>query len=263
MRVVLRLVVHEFRARWRGWAVLVLLVAFAGGAVLAAAAGARRTSSAYPRYLQASHASDLLVSVAGSGIGGYYAALAHEPGVALVAPGVGLNIQPVGRGGRLDLAAATEAPADGRLGVLLDIPKVLAGRLPRPGSPGEVAVDQIAAASLHVGVGSTLPDGGTARHRAARVGSFRPGALRTRTAHRAGGRHHRHPGVGRSGHRHRQGPVHPGQPRAVAPSGPALPRLRRRVRETAAGRQRGQRQPCGPGAGPPVPRDRGAGVRGR
>jgi hypothetical protein len=41
-----------------GWAVLVLLVAVAGGAVLAAAAGARRTSSAYPRYLRASHASD-------------------------------------------------------------------------------------------------------------------------------------------------------------------------------------------------------------
>jgi FtsX-like permease family len=157
VRIVLSLVVHELRARWRGWAVLVLLVAFAGGAVLAAAAGARRTSSSYPRYLQASHASDLLVSVAGSGIGGYYAALAHEPGVAMVAPGVGLNIQPVGRGGRLDLAAATEAPADGQLGVALDIPKVLAGRLPRPGSPGEIAVDQIAAASLHVGVGSVLP----------------------------------------------------------------------------------------------------------
>ena len=67
MRVVPLLVVHEFRTRWRGWVVLVLLVALAGGAVLAAAAGARRTSSAYPRFLRASHASDLLVSVAGIG----------------------------------------------------------------------------------------------------------------------------------------------------------------------------------------------------
>ncbi|MCW2911519.1 MAG: hypothetical protein JWL68_6308, partial [Actinomycetia bacterium] len=32
----LRLVAHEFRTRWRAWAVLVLLVAVAGGAVLAA-----------------------------------------------------------------------------------------------------------------------------------------------------------------------------------------------------------------------------------
>ena len=104
MRPVLSLVVHEFRTRWRAWAVLVLLVAVAGGAVLAAAAGARRTSSAYPRYLHASHASDLLVSVAGTGLTGYYGALARQPGVALVAPAVGLNVQPVTRAGRLDLA---------------------------------------------------------------------------------------------------------------------------------------------------------------
>jgi hypothetical protein len=157
VRVLLLLVMREFRARWRGWAVLVLLVAFAGGAVLAAAAGARRTSSAYPRYLQASHASDLLVSVAGTGLTGYYTALARQPGVALVAPGVGLNVQPVTRTGRVDLGAATEAPADTRLGSQLDVPKVLAGRLPGRGRPGEIAVDQIAAAALHLQVGSTLP----------------------------------------------------------------------------------------------------------
>ena len=110
MRPVLRLVAHEFRTRWRGWAVLVLLVAVAGGAVLAAAAGARRTSSAYPRYLRASHASDLLVSVAGTGMTGFYGALARQPGVALLARGIGLNVQPADRAGRLDWAAATEAP---------------------------------------------------------------------------------------------------------------------------------------------------------
>jgi FtsX-like permease family len=156
VRAVLLLVAHELRTRWRGWAVLVLLVGLAGGAVMTAAAGARRTSSAYPRFLRASHASDLLVSPAGSGLGGYYAALAHEPGVALVAPGVGLNVQPAGHAGRLDLAAATEAPADQRLGRELDAPRVLAGRLPGPDRPGEIAVDQIAAASLHLHLGSTL-----------------------------------------------------------------------------------------------------------
>ena len=70
MRVVALLVAHELRTRWRSWVVLVLLVALTGGAVMTAAAGARRTSSAYPRYLRASHASDLLVSVAGSGMTG-------------------------------------------------------------------------------------------------------------------------------------------------------------------------------------------------
>ena len=49
MRAVIYLAAHELRARWRGWAVLAALVAVAGGAVLAAAAGASRTDSAYPR----------------------------------------------------------------------------------------------------------------------------------------------------------------------------------------------------------------------
>ncbi|HEY8046473.1 MAG TPA: FtsX-like permease family protein [Streptosporangiaceae bacterium] len=156
MQPVLSLVVHEFRARWRGWAVLVLLVAVAGGAVLAAAAGARRTSSAYPRYLHASHASDLLVSVAGTGLTGFYGALARQPGVALLARGIGLNVQPADRAGRLDWAATTEAPAGRVLGHGLDAPRVLAGRLPRLDRAGEIAVDQIAAAALHLRVGSTL-----------------------------------------------------------------------------------------------------------
>ena len=156
MRVVLRLAAHELSGRWRGWAVLVLLIAVAGGAVLTAAAGARRTGSAYPRFLRASNASDLLVSPAGTGYPGYYAALVHQPGVAMVAPAIGLNVQPAGHPGELDQAAATEAAADWRLGHVLDIPKVLAGRLPGSGRPGEIAVDQIAAASLHLHVGSRL-----------------------------------------------------------------------------------------------------------
>jgi hypothetical protein len=165
MRVVLRLAAHGLRTRWPGWLLLVLLIAVAGGAVLTAAAGARRTASAYPRYLRASHASDLLVSPAGTGLGGYYAALARQPGVAQVAPVAGLNVRPAGPAARPGPAALMMAPADQRLGRTLDVPKVLAGRLPDPRRAGEVAVDQIAAASLHLHVGSTMtlaavPSGG-------------------------------------------------------------------------------------------------------
>ena len=152
MGAVLRVAVHAIRARWRGWALLALLVAVGGGAVLAAAAGAWRTSSAYPRFLHDSKASDVLVAPAGTGLGGYYRALAQLPGVAEVAPGVGLNIQPAERGG-----AVGEVPADGRLWHQVDVPKVLAGRLPRADRPGEIALDQNGAALLHVRVGSTLP----------------------------------------------------------------------------------------------------------
>jgi hypothetical protein len=156
MRAIVYLAAHELRARWRGWAVLVLLVAFAGGAVLAAAAGARRTQSAYPRFLTASKASDLLVAPYGSGLGGYFDALTQLPGASAVAPVVGLSMEPLGYG---DLGASGPnimAPVDGRFGRLLDVPKVLAGRLPAAGRAGEIAVDQRAAAMMGLQVGKVL-----------------------------------------------------------------------------------------------------------
>ena len=159
MRAVLRLAAHNLRARWRGWAVLALLVGLAGGAVLTAVAGAQRTDSAYPRFLHASKASDVLVSPANSGLGGYYDALARLPDVAAIAPVVGLTALPLGPGGTALNTNVIYAPLDGRLGHLLEIPKMLAGRQPRPDQPGEVMVDQIAAADLHLRVGSTLEIG--------------------------------------------------------------------------------------------------------
>src|SRR5204863_356333 len=89
MRAVWRLVAHELSTRWRSWAGLALLAGLAGGVVLAAAAGARRTDTAYPRFLQASRASDVVVSPTGTGFGGYYGALGRLPGVRVVAPAAG------------------------------------------------------------------------------------------------------------------------------------------------------------------------------
>jgi len=62
--------------------------------VLAAAAGASRTNSAYPRFLAQSRASDVLVSPATSGDFGYDAAVAALPGVAASAGMVGINAVP-------------------------------------------------------------------------------------------------------------------------------------------------------------------------
>lgn len=42
---------HELRTRWRAWLAISLMVGFAGGVVMAAAAGARRTSTAVDRFL--------------------------------------------------------------------------------------------------------------------------------------------------------------------------------------------------------------------
>src|SRR6266545_3771783 len=158
MRAVRGLVAHQLFAAWRGWVALAVLVGLAAGVVLAAVAGARRTDSAYPRFLQASKASDVLVSPAGSGLNGYYGALARLPGVSAIAPIAGIQALPAGpKGrGRPGSGATVFAPADGRFGHVLEIPKLLAGRLPLPDRPGEIAVDQIGAQALHVHVGSTL-----------------------------------------------------------------------------------------------------------
>lgn len=179
MRAVWRLVAHEFRARWRRWLVLALLTGLAGGVVLAAAAGARRTGTAYPRFLRASQASDVLVSPANSGLGGYYAALARVPGVRAVAPVAGINAGPLGPGGLPAGRTVVFAAADARFGHLTEVPKLLAGRLPLPGRPAEIAVDQIAARLLRLHVGSilamgattsqVLPGPGKIRHLTARV----------------------------------------------------------------------------------------------
>ena len=48
------------------------------------------------------------------------------------------------------------APLDGRFGRTMDIPKMLAGRLPGQDAPQEIAVDQIGAQQLHLHVGSVL-----------------------------------------------------------------------------------------------------------
>ena len=168
MRAVLGLAARELRGRWLSWAVLVLLVALAGGVVLTAVAGARRTDSAYPRFLAAYKASDALVGPADYGTGGYDDALARLPSVAAIAPLVGLQALPVEPGGRLDAAAVVAAPLDSRYGRTLEIPKMLSGRMPGPDRPGEIAVDQIAAQDLDLRVGSTLEMGavssGNLRH---------------------------------------------------------------------------------------------------
>jgi hypothetical protein len=157
MLPVLALAAHKLRAGWRSWAALAALVALAGGVVLTAVAGAVRTDTAYPRFLAASHAADALISPAESGTGGYYAAVGRLPGVAAIAAVNGLTVLPVGADGSLGNDAVTIASADGRYGRDLEIPKLLAGRLPAASAPGEVAVSQIAAARLHLRVGSVLP----------------------------------------------------------------------------------------------------------
>ena len=83
MRAVLTRLRVELRTRWRSWAVLALFVGFAGGVVLTTTAGARRTASAYTRFLRTSHAADVLVSPDRTGFPRLYKALDRLPGAPL------------------------------------------------------------------------------------------------------------------------------------------------------------------------------------
>jgi len=157
MRVVHAIVAQRLRTGWRGWAALTLLIGIAGGAVLAAAAGARRTDSAYPRFLRATAAADVLAGPALDGVrGGFDFAVGLLPGVQQVAPVVGLNCVPVAPNGKFGEQSEFAAPLDGRLGHQVQRSKMLAGRQPDPRRPGEVMIDQIAARQFGLRVGSVL-----------------------------------------------------------------------------------------------------------
>lgn len=53
----------QLRRRWRSWLGLALLIGLAGGAVLGAAAGARRTSSAYDRLASSADAFTVVLGI--------------------------------------------------------------------------------------------------------------------------------------------------------------------------------------------------------
>src|SRR3954454_17812988 len=57
------LVRRALRAGRRGLIGLAIVIAVAGGVSMTSVAGARRTASAFPRYLQASHPSDVAINV--------------------------------------------------------------------------------------------------------------------------------------------------------------------------------------------------------
>src|SRR5689334_25193916 len=71
----------ELRQQWRTSLALAVLLGLIAGVALTAAAGARRTATAYPRFLRQSHTADLLVSPVRSGFHGYFRAVARLPEV--------------------------------------------------------------------------------------------------------------------------------------------------------------------------------------
>ena len=145
----------ESRARWKAWLAMGLLLGVIGGAVLTAAAGARRTDTAYPRMLQSAGAPDLLVAPNNTGLDGYYSALSRLPEVrslsVVLLYGIGLPAS----GGTVDTNVQVEGSTQFS-GVYGDKVKVLQGRLFDPNDARVAMVDEQLAELDHLRPGSTL-----------------------------------------------------------------------------------------------------------
>lgn len=158
---VLRTARYHFRAtlrsRWRTYAGGIVLLAMLGGVSMAAVAGARRTASAYQRFLADSKAPTMVFDA-----GGYDAEIADAigrfPEVADTATYVGLNGAPLDEDGRPNLEgpdAELLGSVDGRF-FRMDRPAVVDGRLPNPDRADEAAVNESLAGDGDIAIGDTV-----------------------------------------------------------------------------------------------------------
>ena len=146
----------ELRQQWRAWLALAVLLGVIGGIALTAAAGARRTDTAYPRLLRQSHAAQLLVTPARSGFHGYFRALAQLPGVSSADATAFLQMSLAVPGASPYSGMVAEASPFGGEGMSVDRVRVLAGHLFNPADPRAVVVSRALADRAHVGPGGTL-----------------------------------------------------------------------------------------------------------
>ncbi len=142
------------RQTWRSVLVVVVLCGILGAAALGALAGARRTESAYGRYLTSINASDVMVNIPSPDTS-LIAKVEGLPGIRASAAWLGLNANPVVHG-RVDLDFQTDNMAGGLHGefVTQDVVTVVKGRLPR--GDDEVALTARLADLFGVGVGGTV-----------------------------------------------------------------------------------------------------------
>ncbi len=129
--------------RWRSrrqMVVVALICGLLGTVALGALACARRTDTAYGRYLHAINSSDVLGARPGPAGHPAGRALARVASAAAI---VGLNANPVVNGKVNDawLTNGLSGSLDGE-GFRQDRMTVLEGRLPRPGATDEVALTQ-------------------------------------------------------------------------------------------------------------------------
>jgi putative ABC transport system permease protein len=151
---------------WRGLLAIVVVGGLLGAVSLGALAGARRTASAYSRYLTSTNASDAQVNIPGLVPGipvlRPMTLISHLPGVSRSAVYIGMDAYPV-LGGKVDdawqvndVTGTLSSSSFGADGFSQDKMTVLAGRLPSTRSTDQVVLTPGIAARLGVGVGGTV-----------------------------------------------------------------------------------------------------------
>ena len=141
----------EVARRWRTRVALGVLAGLAGGLALAAVAGARRTSTAYERFREATGRSDAIVFATLIGVmDADYGPVRRLPEVEDAGE---FTLAPIMLDG---LDAGQLAPNDDRLYRTINRPLLVAGRLPDPRRADELVVNRKAASELGLGVGDRV-----------------------------------------------------------------------------------------------------------
>ncbi len=152
---------HAVRGRsWRLALTVLLVGGLLGAVALGAVAGARRTLSAYGRYLTSSNASDAFVNVPGTFPGMAptrpITLISQLPGVTASAAYLGLTADPVVHGHIVDSFLTNDLTGSTGTYFSQDRMTVLAGRRPAVSSTDQIALSPAIARLFGVGVGGTV-----------------------------------------------------------------------------------------------------------
>lgn len=141
----------ELARRWRALIALGVIAGLAGGLALAAAAGARRTATAYDRFRHETAAPDALLFATLVGVYDQdYSAVTKLPEVVSAGS---FTLAPVGV---VDPPMGSLPPADDQLYRTLGRPLLIAGRLPNPDQADEIVVNRRAAVDYDLDVGEQV-----------------------------------------------------------------------------------------------------------
>jgi hypothetical protein len=153
LRLILR---AELRRGWRPMLGLALLLGVIGGVVLAAAAGAERTATAYPRLLRWASASQLDLVSDQHSPAAFYHQLRALPQVAGMSLASYYDAVLPPRQGQAPASVAAWSSPDGSMGVTMDRVKILAGRRFSRSDPRAAMIDSELAAREHLRPGGIL-----------------------------------------------------------------------------------------------------------